>query len=141
MGWADDDTGSSATDGPRNYLTRYQDDGTGIIQSLLFQNIGDNGLTVMSSSFTVQGDLEAFGNVILGDNIADTVDVNGILKVDATLTVDGNTVIGNAVTDIHAINRAVDADVALSVDSDGTSGKFVAKFYSGGAIAAWIRTK
>ena len=64
---------------------------------------------------------------------------------NATITndlyVEGNSQLGNEVTDLHSINRINESGVALSVDSNGASGSYAAKFYSGGALAAWIRKK
>ena len=53
----------------------------------------------------------------------------------------GNSQQGNALTNEHSINRAKVSGTALAVDGAGTANTYVAQFYSGGVLAAWIRQK
>lgn len=126
MAWANDtDTGVTVLGTPRR-LQMVNDTGDGLIDSALMQNAADTSITMLAtSSMTVLG---AFG-------------VGGAATLGNTLTVADNTQLGNVSSDIHAINRAVEAGVALAVDSGGASGNYAAKFYSGGALAAWIKKK
>ena len=126
MAWANDtDTGVTVL-GTARRLQMVNDTGDGLIDSTFQQNAADTSITMLAtSSMTVLG---AFG-------------ANGAVTLGNTLAVADNVQLGNAASDIHAINRAVEAGVALSVDSVGTSGNYAAKFYSGGALAAWIKKK
>ncbi len=53
----------------------------------------------------------------------------------------GNARLGDNVTDIHGINMAPAAGTALSIAGQNGSGDYAAKFYSGAALAAWIKKK
>lgn len=123
----------------------------GLINSLFLQNTGETNITMISgSSLTVTGAFEASGAAKFGSTVqaAAMVTAQNGLEVTAgdasvtnNLTVGGNAQLGNEVGDTHGVNRAPELGVALSVDSDGTSGRYAAKFYSGGSLAAWIKKK
>ena len=102
----------------------------------------------------IAGALDVAGNVILGDKIVDTVDVIGILNVDASLTVDGNAQLGDVATDDHGINIAVEDGIALKIQGDtgagatalevvggGASGDYISKYYSGASLVGGFRKK
>ncbi|OGR45175.1 MAG: hypothetical protein A2X35_02125 [Elusimicrobia bacterium GWA2_61_42] len=127
MAWGDDNTGLTSLGTPRR-LQMVNDGDNGLIDSVFQQNELDTNITMLAtSSMTVLGALGAGGAVELGN----------------TLAVADNVQLGNATSDIHGVNRAAEAGVALSVDSDGTpgAGKYAAKFYSSGVLAAWLKKK
>lgn len=74
---------------------------------------------------------------------------SGTLATQQVLTVNaagniiakGNARIGDDVTDTHGVNMAPAANTALSVAGQSVSGDYAAKFYSGVALAAWIKKK
>ncbi len=137
-----------------------------LVDSLFLQNAeaGTNITMVSGSSMTILGDgndglgvygaAKLNGNVTLGDAAGDAITAVGAVTaqngvsvtggdVTATnnLTVNANARFGDALTDTHGINTAPEAGTALKVDSAGASGNYAAKFYSGGALAAWIKKK
>lgn len=66
-----------------------------------------------------------------------------VLTVNASgdLTAKGSARLGDSVNDIHGVNMAPAADTALSIAGQNVSGDYAAKFYSGAALAAWIKKK
>lgn len=103
----------------------------------------------IATSLTVIGTSTLTGLVGMGGalNVNGDVDLNARLNVDlsatfvSSVTAKGDTRFGDAVTDIHGVNMAPAADTALSVAGQSVSGDFAAKFYSGAALAAWIKKK
>lgn len=57
------------------------------------------------------------------------------------LMVKGNARVGDTVANTHGVNMAPAGDTALSVAGQNVSGDYAAKFYSGAALAAWIKKK
>ncbi len=114
---------------------------------------------ISASSAALSGQLVVYGTSTLTGNtgVGGTLNSGGLVTAQAglsvtggsasitnNLTVNGNAQLGNdPVADIHGVNQAPEANVALAVKGDGTaaSNKYVAKFYSGANLAAWIRTK
>lgn len=114
---------------------------------------------ITASSEAISGQLVVYGTSTLTGNtgVGGTLDSVGLVTAQAglavtggnaaitnNLTANGSAQLGNdATVDIHGINQAPEANVALSVKGDGTaaSDKYVAKFYSGANLSAWIRTK
>lgn len=103
----------------------------------------------IATSLTVIGTSTLTGLVGMGGalDVNGDVDLNARLNVDGTstfvssVTAKGDTQLGDAVTDLHGVNMAPVADTALSVAGQSVSGDFAAKFYSGAALAAWIKKK
>lgn len=158
---ADNDGGAAGLTGTPLRLLMIEADGTGAAASLFLQNSGGTNITMISgSSLTISGAFETAGvaklngDVNLGDAVGDTVAsvgaftaqnglsvTGGDAAVTNNLTVNGGARLGNAVTDTHGVNMAAETDVALAVDGGGTAGKYAAKFYSGGSLAAWLKKK
>lgn len=162
MVWADDSLGAAEITGIPRRLVMVQPDGAGGADSQLQQDDNDTSLTLVSgSSMTILGNFQANGAakfngaVDLGDGAADLISANGDADLNARLNVDGtstfvssvtakgDTQLGDAATELHGVNMAPEANVALAVNGDGTaaSGKYAAKFYSGGSLSAWIKKK
>lgn len=86
-------------------------------------------------------------NALAGDMLL--IVSSGTLATQQVLTVNGagdmktkgNAQIGDGVNDYHGVNMAPAADTALSIAGQNVSGDYVAKFYSGAALAAWIKKK
>ena len=148
--WGADDTGDF-TAGAQNWIPMYNS--TGLTASKLMQNLGNNGMTLVSgSSMTINGPFESTGTVKLGNATAGAGDVTiaGLAAIGANLTVagsatiSGNVQLGNLETaDIHGVNMTPVSNVALAVKGDPATGgtKYVAQFYSGNTLAAWIVKK
>jgi hypothetical protein len=85
------------------------------------------------ASITANGYITTYSSMTVGGNEG----------VGGNLTANGQSQLGAGNTVINGINQAPEANVALAVQGDPTTGgtKYVAKFYSGAALAAWIRTK
>jgi len=103
----------------------------------------------IATSLTVIGTSTLTGQVGMGGalDVNGDVDLNARLNVDlsatfvSSVTAKSNTQFGDAVADIHGVNMAPAADTALSVAGQSVSGDYAAKFYSGAALAAWIKKK
>jgi hypothetical protein len=73
----------------------------------------------------------------------------GIVAAQQVFTVDasgntmdkGNSQDGSALTNYHGVNMPGSAGTAMAVAGTSNSGDYVAKFYSGAALAAWIKKK
>ena len=109
-----------------------------------------SGVEISSASAALGGGIFISTHAYINNNlyVAENVEITG------TLTVDGNTQLGDGATDDHGINIAVEDGIALKIQGDtgggataletiggAASGDYIAKFYSGGTMAAWIRTK
>ncbi|MBI4349840.1 MAG: hypothetical protein HY550_00220 [Elusimicrobia bacterium] len=139
--WANDDTTAITFQTPYR-LQMVNGAGNDFADSLFMQESAGLGITLISgSSFTVTGALGVAGDVAVNANKFTVTAANGNTLADGTLNVNGNAQLGNAGTDIHGINTAPVAGTALKVADDGTSGNYVATFYSGAALAAWIKKK
>ena len=104
----------------------------------------------LSGQLVVYGTSTLTGQVGMGGalNVNGDVDLNAKLNVDGTstfvssVTAKGDTQFGDATSDKHGVNRAPEANVGLVIDGPGaTAADYTAKFYSGGALAAWIKKK
>ncbi|PIU19660.1 MAG: hypothetical protein COT18_06350, partial [Elusimicrobia bacterium CG08_land_8_20_14_0_20_59_10] len=147
--WGNDN--STPTNGDPYRLVMFNVAGNDLVNSLFLQNTGGTNITLIEgSSLTLTGAFNTYGPAALGAALAVAGIVtanNGLIVTGANATitndlyVEGNSQLGNEVTDLHSINRINESGVALSVDSNGASGSYAAKFYSGGALAAWIRKK
>jgi len=112
LAWGND-SGLSEMGTPRR-LQMVNDTDDGLIDSTFMQNATDTNITMLaSSSMTVLGAFDTRGATQLGD----------------------------AVTDIHGVNMAPAAGTALSVAGTANANEYAAKFYSGAALAAWIKKK
>lgn len=115
----------------------------------LYDNLSVSSNAVVAGTLGVTGasSLSTLGTSGLATlnsaSVTTTLGVTGAATLSNNLTVNGNAKLGDAVTDIHGVNMNPEADVALAVNGDGTaaSGKYAAKFYSGGSLAAWIKKK
>ncbi len=101
------------------------------------------GTSTLTGNTGVGGTLTSAGLVTASNGLSVTA---GNAAVTNNLTVNGNSQLGDGLTDIHGVNTAAEAGTALKIAGDGTSGKFVAKFYSGDPavstnLAAWIKKK
>lgn len=138
--WGSDATGL-ATLGNAYYLQMVNGTGDGLINSSFQQNPVGGHITMVGTSSMTFNSLLAKGDL----------DVNGMLNVDGTstlvssVTARGSVQLGDtAGTDEVAINMTTAdarADAAMTVAGDVTSGAYVAKFYSGANMAAWIKKK
>lgn len=134
--WASDNSGLTTIGNPFR-LQMVNSTSDGLVDSMFLQNAAGTNITMISgSSFTVN-DMLALSDV----NFRARFNVEGASTLVSSVTAKGNTQFGDAVSDIHGINKIPEAGVGLAVDSDGASGSYVAKFYSGGVLAAWIKRK
>lgn len=86
-------------------------------------------------------------NALAGDALlvvsSGTAAAQQVLTVNASgdMMAKGNAQLGGSVNNTHGVNMAPAADTALSIAGQSVSGDYAAKFYSGNALAAWIRKK
>jgi hypothetical protein len=134
--WGTDNSGLTNIGSPYR-LQMVNTTSDGLVDSAFLQNAAGTNITMVTGSSMTVNDLLALNDV----NLAAKLNVGGAATFVSSVTVNGNTQLGDANTDLAGVNRAPEANVGLSVDSNGNSGSYVAKFYSGGALAAWIKKK
>lgn len=101
------------------------------------------GTSTLTGNTGVAGTLTSAGLVTASNGLSVTA---GDAAVTNNLTVNGNSQLGDGLADIHGVNTAAETGTALKIAGEGTTGKFVAKFYSGDPavatnLAAWIKKK
>jgi hypothetical protein len=101
------------------------------------------GTSTLTGNTGVAGTLTSGGLVTASNGLSVT---GGNSTLTNNLTVNGNSQLGDGLADIHGVNTAAETGTALKIAGEGTTGKFVAKFYSGDPavatnLAAWIKKK
>jgi hypothetical protein len=138
--WGTDATGL-ATLGTARRIQMVNDAQNGLINSMFIQNALDTNITVMSGSSMTVNDLLALNDVAMKAKLS----VDGAATFVSSVTAKGSVQLGDTPgTDEVAVNMAAGdarATGALNVAGDTASGAFVAKFYSGADMAAWIKKK
>ncbi len=127
--------GSGAIVGTNTYITVLSSGNVGIGTSSPSATLEVNGSTLVSTNLTVNG------NTTLGDASVDSVTVNAsTMSVPNNLNVDSDTMY------IDAANNRVGVGTTspggkLDVRGGSASGDYIAMFYSGTELAAWIKKK
>jgi hypothetical protein len=108
---------------------------------MFIQNALDTNITMITGSSMTVNDLLALNDVAMKARLS----VDGAATFASSATAKGSVQLGDTPgTDEVAVNMATGdarATGALNVAGDTASGAFVAKFYSGADMAAWIKKK
>jgi hypothetical protein len=140
--WGTDNSGLTNIGNPYR-LQMVNTTSDGLVDSALLQNAAGTNITMVTGSSLTVNNMMALNDVNLAAklNVGGTSTFVSSVTVNSTLLVASDSQIGSANTNIHGVNKAAEANVGLAVDSNGNSGSYVAKFYSGGSLAAWIKHK